>query len=167
MQPKDRKFVATDPEKCTGCVVCEYACSMVNEKTFNPTKSRIRALRMGPLNNIAVTCRHCEDPACIAACPRRALSQDKETGIIMVDENLCVGCDWCISACDFGAMMMHPEKRVVFTCNNCKDQPDGPQCVKWCPEKALELVTSDVLAQKSRITAVKKLFGEALKEPKK
>jgi len=167
VQLKDRKFVAADPEKCIGCVVCEYACSITNEKTFNPTKSRIRALRMGPLNNIAVTCRHCEDPACVAACPKRALSQNEETGMIIVDENLCVGCDWCISACEFGAMMLHPEKRVVFTCNNCKDQPDGPQCVKWCPEEALELVTSDVLAQKSRITAVKKLFGEALKEPKK
>jgi len=165
--PKDRKFVVADPEKCTGCVVCEYACSMTNEETFNPTKSRIRALRMGPLNNIAVTCRHCEDPACVAACQRKALSQDEETGAIVVDEKLCVGCDWCISACDFGAMMIHPEKRVVFTCNNCKDQPDGPQCVKWCPEGALDLVTSDVLAQKSRITAVKKLFREALKEPKK
>ncbi len=167
MQSKDRKFVVADPEKCTGCVVCEYACSMTNEETFNPTKSRIRALRMGPLNNIAVTCRHCEDPACVTACPRQALSQDEETGMIKVDEKLCVGCDWCISACDFGAMMIHPEKRVVFTCNNCKNQPDGPQCVKWCPEGALDLVTSDVLAQKSRITAVKKLFREALKEPKK
>jgi len=167
VQSKDRKFVVADPEKCTGCVVCEYACSMTNEETFNPTKSRIRALRMGPLNNIAVTCRHCEDPACVTACPRQALSQDEETGMIKVDEKLCVGCDWCISACDFGAMGIHPEKRVVFTCNNCKNQPDGPQCVKWCPEGALDLVTSDVLAQKSRITAVKKLFREALKEPKK
>ena len=167
MKPKDRKFVAADPEKCIGCVVCEYACSMTNEEAFNPTKSRIRALRMGPLNNMAVTCRHCENPACVAACPKQALSQDEETGIIIVDENLCVGCDWCVSACDLGAMMMHPEKKIVFTCNNCKDQPDGPQCVKWCPEEALELVTSDVLAQKSRITAVKKLFREAPKEPKK
>jgi hypothetical protein len=41
--------------------------------------------------------------------------------------------------------------------------------VKWCPEEALDLVTSDVLAQKARITAVKKLFQEAIGEsrPKK
>jgi len=44
VRPQDRKFVTADPEKCIGCVVCEYACSMVNEKTFNPTKSRIRAM---------------------------------------------------------------------------------------------------------------------------
>jgi Fe-S-cluster-containing hydrogenase component 2 len=61
-------------------------------------------------------------------------------------------------------MMMHPDKKVVFTCNSCKDQEDGPQCVKWCPEEALTLVTSDVLAQKARISAVKKLFQEAKKK---
>jgi electron transport protein HydN len=58
-------------------------------------------------------------------------------------------------------MMMHPEKKVVFTCDSCKNEPDGPQCVKWCPEEALTFVTSDVLAQKARISAVKNLFQEA------
>jgi carbon-monoxide dehydrogenase iron sulfur subunit len=110
---------------------------------------------------MAVTCRHCEDPACIAACPRDALRQEEDTGIIMVDEDACNGCAWCISACQFGAMMMHPEKKVVFTCNSCKDQEDGPQCVKWCPEEALTFVTAQQLAQKSRISAVKNLFQEA------
>jgi Fe-S-cluster-containing hydrogenase component 2 len=138
---------------------------MTNEKTFNPTKSRIRALRLGPLNNLAVTCRHCEDPACVAACPRDALHQE-EDGTIVVDEQACNGCTWCISACEFGAMMMHPEKRVVFTCNSCKDQPDGPQCVKWCPEEALTFVTAQQLAQKSRISAVKNLFQEEKKTAK-
>ena len=35
VRPQDRKFVSADPEKCIGCLVCEYACSMTNEKTFN------------------------------------------------------------------------------------------------------------------------------------
>ncbi|MEJ2272162.1 MAG: hypothetical protein P8X91_06740, partial [Candidatus Bathyarchaeota archaeon] len=48
---QNRKFVSSDPEKCIGCVVCEYACSLTNEKTFNPTKSRIRALRLGAIKN--------------------------------------------------------------------------------------------------------------------
>jgi Fe-S-cluster-containing hydrogenase component 2 len=48
----------------------------------------------------------------------------------------------------------------------CKEKGE-PQCVKWCPEEALELVTSDVLAQKARITAVKKLFQEAVKSTEK
>jgi Fe-S-cluster-containing hydrogenase component 2 len=157
VRPQDRKFVSADPEKCIGCLVCEYACSMVKEKTYNPTKSRIRAIRMGPLVNLAITCRHCEDPPCVAACPKEALSQEEGTGIIMVDEKRCSGCSWCIEACDYGAMMMHPEKKVVCTCETCKDIGE-PQCVKWCPEEALDFVTADVLAQKSRQTAVKKLL---------
>jgi carbon-monoxide dehydrogenase iron sulfur subunit len=115
---------------------------------------------MGPLTNLAVTCRHCEDPACVAACPKEALTQEESSGIIMVNEDACNGCAWCISACQFGAMMIHPEKKVVFTCDSCKELGE-PQCVKWCPEEALTFVTAQTLAQKSRISAVKNLFQEA------
>ncbi len=160
VRAQDRKFVSADPDKCVGCVVCEYACSMVKEKTYNPTKSRIRAMRLGPLVNLAVTCRHCADPACVAACPRDGLSQEEDTGTIRVDESACNGCCWCISACQFGAMMLHPEKKVVFTCDNCKDLGE-PQCVKWCPEEALDFVSAQQLAQKSRQKAVRNLFQEA------
>jgi electron transport protein HydN len=57
-------------------------------------------------------------------------------------------------------MMLHPETKVVYVCDLCKDNPEGPQCVKWCPEEALTIVTSDVLAQKARISAIRKLFQE-------
>jgi carbon-monoxide dehydrogenase iron sulfur subunit len=131
---------------------------MVKEKTYNPTKSRIRSIRLGPLVNLAITCRHCEDPACVTACPKEALTQEEQTGVIMIDEEKCNGCSWCIEACPFGAMMLHPKKGVVSTCDNCKELGE-PQCVKWCPEEALEFLTADVLAQKSRQTAVKNLIS--------
>ncbi|MBS7647202.1 MAG: 4Fe-4S dicluster domain-containing protein [Candidatus Bathyarchaeia archaeon] len=159
----ERKFVSVDPDKCVGCQVCEYICAWNKEKAFNPLKSRIRVVRLNPLVNVSITCRLCEDPPCVAACPRDALTQSEENGTILVDEDKCNGCGWCIEACDYGAIMLHPEKKVVFVCDLCKDKPDGPQCVKWCPEEALDLVTADVLAQKARITATKKLFQEALK----
>jgi Fe-S-cluster-containing dehydrogenase component len=98
----------------------------------------------------------------VAACPRDALEQSQETGTIMVDEEKCNGCGWCIEACDYGAIQLHPEKRVVFTCNLC----DGkPKCVEWCPEEALDFTTKDILSQKARVTVVKKLFQDALKSP--
>ncbi|MEM2947253.1 MAG: 4Fe-4S dicluster domain-containing protein [Candidatus Bathyarchaeia archaeon] len=159
----ERKFVSADPDKCVGCQTCEYICAWNKEKAFNPLKSRIRVVRLNPLVNISITCRLCEDPPCVAACPRDALTQSEENGTIIVDEDKCNGCGWCIEACDYGAVSLHPEKKVVFICDLCKDKPDGPQCVKWCPEEALDLVTADVLAQKARITATKKLFQEALK----
>jgi len=159
----DRKFVSCDPDKCVGCCVCEYACSFEKEKAFNPVKSRIRAVRLAPIINMALTCRLCEDAPCVSACPRDALTQSGETGVIIVDEDKCNGCGWCIEACDYGAIMLHPEKKVVFVCDLCEGKP---KCVEWCPEESLTLVTADVLAQKARITAVKKLFQEAM-QPKK
>ena len=162
----ERKFVSADPDKCVGCQVCEYACSMTKEKAFNPLKSRIRVVRINQLINLAVTCRLCEDPRCIAACPREALTQSEETGLVSVDKDKCNGCGWCIEACDYGAIMLHPENKVVYVCDLCKEKGE-PQCVKWCPEEALEVTTSDVLAQKARITAVKKLFQENVKETQK
>jgi len=162
----DRKFVSADPDKCVGCQVCEYACSMSRDKVFNPLKSGIRVVRINQVVNMAVTCRLCENPACVAACPRDALTQSEETGLISVDKDKCNGCGWCIEACDYGAIMQHPDKKVVYVCDLCKEKGE-PQCIKWCPEEALELVTSDTLAQKARITAVKKLFQEASNTPQK
>jgi Fe-S-cluster-containing dehydrogenase component len=135
---------------------------MTKEGVFNPLKSRIQVVRINQVINLAVTCRLCEDPPCVAACPRKALTQSEETGIILVDEDKCNGCGWCIEACDYGAIRLHPDTKKVFTCDLCQDLGE-PQCVKWCPEGALDWVTSDVVAQKARITAVKKLFKEAIK----
>jgi len=154
------KFVSGDPSKCVGCCVCEYTCSMKHENTYNPTKSRIRAVRLNPFVNLAIACRLCEDPQCIIACPRNVLSQSPETGIIIVDDEHCNGCAWCVEACDFGSIQLHPETKVAFVCDLC----DGnPQCVEWCPEEALDFTTKDIVSQKARITAVKKLFQDALK----
>jgi len=155
-----RKFVSADPDKCVGCGVCEYTCAFEKEKAFNPLKSRIRTVRLHPLINLAVTCRLCEDAPCVAACPRDALEQSEETGVILVDEEKCNGCGWCIEACDYGAITLHPEKRVVVVCDLCDGEP---KCVEWCPEEALDFVTRDILAQKARRAVVKKLFQEAMK----
>jgi len=152
-----KKFVTADPDKCVGCAVCEYACSYEKEKAFNPLKSRIRVVRLGQVVNLSVTCRLCNDHPCVTACPRDALKVSEETGIIQVDEDKCDGCGWCIEACDFGAIMMHPEKKVVSICDLCNGDP---ACVRWCPEEALDMVTEDVLAQKARIEAVKKLSSK-------
>jgi len=109
-----------------------------------------------------VACRLCEDAPCVAACPRDALEQSQEKGIIIVDEEKCNGCGWCIEACDYGAIQLHPETRVVFTCDLCDGEP---KCVEWCPEEALDFTTKDILSQKARVAIVKKLFMEALKAP--
>ena len=150
------QFVSVDINKCVGCRVCEYACSMEKCKTFNPTKSRIRVVRLYPHTNAALNCRMCVNAPCVLACPRKALAQDAETGVINVTDALCDGCGWCIKACNFGAIVLDP-KPTVRICDLCAERTGGPACVEWCPEKALELTTTDLLSQKSRIDAVQRL----------
>jgi len=129
---------------------------MGKNKSFNPTRSRIRVVRIYPHTNAAINCRMCEDAPCVIACPRKALSQSAETGVIGVDDKLCNGCGWCVKACDFGAIVMD-SKPSVYICNLCEGRDGGPACVEWCPEEALELTTADILSQKARIGAVSRM----------
>ncbi len=130
------QFVNCNPEKCVGCVICEYACSCEKEKVFNPVKSRIRAIRLDSLSNAALTCRTCKEAPCVGACPEKALSQSTETGVIIIDEEKCNGCGWCIEACEYGAITLHPNKQKAIVCDLCNGEPE---CVQFCPEGALSL----------------------------
>ncbi|MCL2671554.1 MAG: 4Fe-4S dicluster domain-containing protein [Clostridiales bacterium] len=150
------QFVSVDIKKCVGCRVCEYACSMEKTKTCNPSKSRIRVVRIYPHTNAALNCRMCENAPCVTACPRKALSQAADTGVIGVNDQLCNGCGWCVKVCDFGAIALDP-KPTVRICDLCGEREGGPACVEWCPEVALSLTTGDALSQKARIASVEKL----------
>jgi len=130
------QFVYCDPKKCNGCVVCEYVCSMEKEATYNPTKSRIKAVRLNTLSNIALACRKCEDAPCVTACPKNALLQSTEDKTIIIDEEKCNGCGWCIQACEYGSITLHPKTSKAMICDTCKGEP---VCVQWCPESALSL----------------------------
>ena len=153
-----RKFVSVDPSKCTGCGICEYACVLEKEEnTLNPLRSRIRVVRMTPLFNFALACRFCEDARCVTACPEDALSQCEQTGIIMVKEQKCKGCDWCIQACPHGGITIHSDTGVAVTCDLCDGEP---KCVEFCPEEALELVGTDEEAEKRFNDALEKLPTE-------
>jgi len=144
------QYIACDPDKCIGCQVCEYVCSYTKTGEFNTYRSRIRVVRANEILITAVACRTCENAPCVIACTRNALTQDPKTGRIVIDDSRCDGCAWCIEACDFGAISINPLTRLAEVCDHCEDIEDGPQCVKFCPKDALELVTSDQRAQRAR-----------------
>jgi Fe-S-cluster-containing dehydrogenase component len=104
-----------------------------------------------------MTCRFCKDAPCIRACPEKALTQSETSGVIIVDERKCNACDWCIQACPYGGIALHPDKRIVVACDLCGGEP---KCVEFCPEEALELVSDDKAAEKTWSAAIERIPSE-------
>jgi carbon-monoxide dehydrogenase iron sulfur subunit len=150
----EKKFISADPEKCTGCGVCEIICAIKRENQYNSSYSRIKILRMYRLINLAMTCRLCDNAPCVIACPQKCLVQSEKTGTIIVDEHKCDCCGVCIQVCPHGAISLHPEKDTVLICDLCDGEP---QCIEWCPEEALSLVTQKEL-NKNILKAIEKMI---------
>jgi Fe-S-cluster-containing hydrogenase component 2 len=144
------------PEKCTGCRICELRCSITQEKVFNPSKARIRVMKSEPATDMPVLCFQCQKPPCGDICPVGAISKT-ENGVVVINEDNCIGCGLCVEACPFGAMFVHPEKNNPIKCDLCGGDP---QCVKHCPTKALILTTLDQSPQNHR-----KQFAQARMKP--
>jgi anaerobic carbon-monoxide dehydrogenase iron sulfur subunit len=156
----EKKFIAADLEKCTGCGTCELVCAIKRENVYNPSCSRIKILRLYQLANMAIACRLCEKPPCVIACPLDCLVQSEKTGVILVNEEKCDCCGWCIGACPYGAIMVNPEKETVMICDLCGGDP---QCVEWCPEEALKLVTEEGVNENVRKATENILIKEKLR----
>jgi Fe-S-cluster-containing dehydrogenase component len=109
---------------------------------------------MKPLFNFALACKSCEDAKCVKACPEKALSQAENTGIILVSDKKCKGCDWCVQACEHGGILIHDDTGLAVTCDLCGGTP---QCVEFCPEEALEIVATDEEAEARFNAAVEKM----------
>lgn len=123
------KVVLADAAKCTGCRVCELACSFKHESVFSPSLSSIRVVKIEEKGvNMPISCLDCSKMLCVDACPTGA------NQVMKVDEALCIGCRECVAACPFGAMDYNPIKRVAFKCDLCGGDPE---CVKSCIPGAL------------------------------
>ncbi len=148
-----RKFLSVNPEKCVGCSICEFACSLEKEGTLNPIKSRVRIIRGPPFIHLATTCRQCDDTPCIRACPKEALYQSEETGAILVDDIKCDGCKWCLEACEYGAIRFDKDANTVVICDLCNGDP---KCKEMCPEEAIDFVNEESDIVKAWVDASKK-----------
>ena len=86
-----QKSLNIDPDKCTGCLQCELACSYDNENAFNPAKSRIKVFSFHEKGRfVPYTCTQCDEAWCMHACPVDAITLDKATGAKIVRQHaLC------------------------------------------------------------------------------
>lgn len=135
--------IAIDVAKCTGCRMCELACSLKHTGECNPERGRIRVVReeeAGQLDFYPSTCMQCETAMCQLVCPTGAISVDPQTNAKIVDSQRCIGCSSCNYACPFGACFLDRSVGHTVVCNQCEGDPT---CVKLCPTGALSYVRAD------------------------
>ncbi len=91
---------------------------------------------------VSMGCFHCDQPACLAACPvEGAIIKRYEDGIVLIDQDKCIGCRRCEFACPYGAPQMNFETSKVEKCTLCVHRIDAglePACVTACPGLALQ-----------------------------
>jgi Fe-S-cluster-containing dehydrogenase component len=108
----------------------------------------------GPTYFLSVACHHCEQPACVAACPSRAYEKGAD-GVVIHHEARCIGCRYCEMACPFGAPKYDAAQGVMTKCDFCRHESTGradrpglapagadmpahtPACIAACPTEAL------------------------------
>ena len=101
-----RKFVMViDLSKCDGCGKCMQACSKMH--FIPPQRQWIKVLRMQDAEHTAPyffpqPCYHCDNPPCTKVCPVDATFK-RQDGIVLIDNERCIGCRFCMAACPYGA----------------------------------------------------------------
>lgn len=148
-----------DLTKCTGCHTCEVACKSENNtrplaspltlaSPFSARQTnwrRVLEVESGRFPNArrafySMSCNHCDEPACLKACPVRAISKRESDGIVLIDQDTCIGCKYCAAACPYNAPQFNEDSGKMEKCTFCVHRIDAglePACVTACIGRAL------------------------------
>lgn len=121
-----------DKKTCMGCHSCEVACKQEHQLGVGPRLVRVIEKSC---DYIPVFCHHCAKAPCLKACPADAVRRN-EQGIVLIDDDLCIGCRECVDTCPFGAMQFDDHKEVAVKCDLCIDRLSdhkAPACMSVCP----------------------------------
>ena len=127
-----KHYLRIRKKDCMGCHACEVACKQEHELGVGPRL--IRVIEESP-DFIPVFCHHCTKAPCAEACPVDAISRNEE-GIVLIDDDACIGCRDCIEACPFAAMQFEDQKETAVKCDLCVHrlaESKSPACISVCP----------------------------------
>ena len=149
-------------DRCMGCFTCAVACKDWHDIEAGPADwIKIKTIEKGEFPNLFLAflptlCYHCEDPACVKACPTTAIVKRENDGIVLVDQEKCIGkteCgSLCLKVCPWDAPQFGPDKDAKMEkCNLCYERlekNDQPICVEACPMYALDVDTIEIMKKK-------------------
>ncbi len=163
-----------DHNRCVKCHACEIACKSWNEVDVGPRWREVVKIESGQFPNVSamnvsMACMHCGDAPCMNACPVNAISKGISDGVVVVDQDKCIGCGFCTWACPFNAPQISALAGKMEKCNFCqtpgKERPlDMPRaCEEICPTGAILSGPMAKLANQNREKAAERLSNMASK----
>ncbi|HGG05756.1 MAG TPA: 4Fe-4S dicluster domain-containing protein, partial [Aliiroseovarius sp.] len=132
-----------DLDTCVGCHGCVTACKGWNTQNYGAPLAdidpygadphgtflnRVFSYEVQPEGKAAQTihfpksCLHCEDAPCVTVCPTGASYKRGEDGIVLVNEDRCIGCGLCAWACPYGARELDEAAGIMKKCTLCVDR---------------------------------------------
>ncbi len=128
-------------DRCTGCFACQIACKNANAVDLGINWNRV--LMQGPIGEypdmtyyaLPTQCQQCENAPCVEVCPTGASYRDEGDNVVLIDHDVCIGCQLCISACPYDVRTYNAEANVVekcTLCHNLTENGDKPACVTCC-----------------------------------
>lgn len=147
--------ILLDTRFCTGCNTCFYKC--VQENRLHDVAANGNTRTIVTINDEGMyhlRCMHCLEPACVANCPKKALSKS-EYGPVLWDTNVCIRCGTCVLRCPFHVPMFDKAHNKIVKCSLCAHRNfDGektqPACVEVCPTSAMEFGEREQIVAKAK-----------------
>ncbi len=139
-----RYGMVIDTARCVGCMDCVVACKIENGVPEGFSRDWVAYETHGEFPSLwmeirSERCNHCDDPPCVSACPTGASHVVDPGRIVVVTDEMCIGCKACLSACPYDARFVHPDgyaDKCTFCVHRVNDGLD-PACVSVCPTRCM------------------------------
>jgi formate dehydrogenase beta subunit len=150
MSNQNQLTMLVDHSLCIGCEACTSVCKQIYEVTPTIFRTKISerstgqyyaGLTAGGMRQVYKknACLHCTEASCVMACPTKACHKD-ENGLVVIDERLCISCNYCAKNCPYNAISYDRPNATVDKCSLCSARiAEGmePFCSSVCPTKAV------------------------------